>query len=43
MRIDLVRVLHDNMEAEVFLAGESAWIQVSSGLRQRCKVLVVQN
>ena len=34
--IDLLRALHDNMIAEVFVAGESAWIQVSSGLRQRC-------
>ena len=33
--IDLVRVLHDNMET-VFVAGESARIQVSNGLRQRC-------
>ena len=34
--IDLVRVLHDNMEAKVFVTGESARIQVSNGLRQRC-------
>ena len=34
--IDLIRVLHDNMAAEVFVADESAWIQVSNGLRQRC-------
>ena len=34
--IDLVRVLHDNMETEVIVAGESARIQVSNGLRQRC-------
>ena len=34
--IDLVRVLHDNMAAEVFVAGESAQIQVSNGLRQGC-------
>ena len=27
-------ILHDNMEAKVFVAGESAWIQVSNGLRQ---------
>ena len=34
---DLVRILHDNnfMEAEVFVAGESARIQVPNGLRQR--------
>ena len=29
MVIDLLRALHDNMIAEVFVAGESAWIQVS--------------
>ena len=32
---DLVRVLHDNMETEVIVAGESARIQVSNGPRQR--------
>ena len=31
--IDLVRVLQDNMGAEVFVAGESARIHVSNGLR----------
>ena len=34
--IDLVRVLQDNMGAEVFVAGESARIHVSNGLRQGC-------
>ena len=34
--IDLVRALHDNMVAEFFVADESAWIQVSNGLRQGC-------
>ena len=34
--MDPVRALHDNMKAEVFVAGESAWIQVSNGLRQGC-------
>ena len=34
--IDIVRVLQDNMGAEVFVAGESARIHVSNGLRQGC-------
>ena len=34
--MDLVRALHNNMKAKVFVAGESAWIQVSNGLRQGC-------
>ena len=34
--IDLVRALHDNMVAEVFVADKSARIQVSNGLRQGC-------
>ena len=33
---DLVRVLQDNIGAEAFVAGESARIQVSNGLRQGC-------
>ena len=34
--VDLVRGLHEHMEAKVSVAGESAWIQVSNGLRQGC-------
>ena len=34
--VDLVRGLHENMEATVSVAGESAQIQVSHGLRQGC-------
>ena len=34
--VDLVRGLHENMEATVSVAGESAQIQVSNGLRQGC-------
>ena len=34
--VDLVRGLHENMEATVSVAGESAQIQVSYGLRQGC-------
>ena len=34
--VNLVRGLHENMEATVSVAGESAQIQVSNGLRQGC-------
>ena len=36
--VDLVRGLHENMKATVLVAGESAQIQVSNGLRQGCVV-----
>ena len=36
MTVDLVRGLHEHVEATVSVAGESAQIQVSNGLRQGC-------
>ena len=36
MTVDLVRGLHEDMEATVSVAGESARIQMSNGLRQGC-------
>ena len=33
---DLARGLHENMEAKISMAGESAWIQVPNCLRQGC-------